>query len=310
MQSTDSPELQQTEAKTKSRDGIFVFFATLACLAALRLVIAFVPAPLAMVQALSIVVTIIFVAAPIFALFRAASSPWSPKLAMAFIVGGVVVHVGLALLAGSLPMSFLVPLLISIAQIGLVTWCVGLGALLTTKLKDKNLLIPVTIFLGGFDLFLVFSPVGPTRMIMQAAPKVLPAVGYAIPKIITAPSAAPVAPYAIVGPADFVFMAMFFVALYRFDMRPRPTFLALVPTLLAYLILSAFLGSIPLLPPIALVVLIVNLREFKLNKEELASTIAVAVLCAGLVIWGLTRPKPPSEPEKPAPVPAVRGSAN
>jgi len=107
-----------------------------------------------------------------------------------------------------------------------------------------------------------------------------------------------------------VFMAMFFVALYRFDMRPRQTLVALVPTLLLYLILSAFLGAIPLLPPIALVVLLVNLREFKMNKEEIGSTIGVAVVCAALVIWGATRPKPLPETLQKASGQALQRPAN
>lgn len=286
-----------------SRLGIVAFFAILAGLGALRVAIVFLRAPLGWVPILTIVVTIVFVAAPIIALFRAASERWTPKLAMLFLAGGIALHVGAALIASRIE-GGLVAGFAAVAQIGLVSWCVGLGALLATKLKDKNLLIPITIFLAAFDLFLVFSPVGPTKLIMQAAPKVLPAVGYAIPKFGS------VAPYAFVGPADFVFMAMFFVALFRFDMRSRATLIALIPTLLAYLLLSALFGAIPLLPPIAAVVLLANYGEFRLNKEELASTAIVAALSALLVIWGATRTRPPAEPGPPAPSPVRQGPAS
>jgi hypothetical protein len=276
-----------------------LFFAVLTGLALLRLVIAFIPAPLSWIPTLNLVSTAVFVATPIFALFRAAEAKWTPKTALAFLIGGVLSQASLLLFASVLGRSLPALICLSFAQIGLICWCVGLGGLLGTKLKDLNLLVPVTIFLGCFDLFLVFAPVGPTRIIMEAAPKVLPTIGYAIPKLVNAPTAAPIEPFAVVGPADFVFMAMFFIALYRFDMRPRQTLIALVPTLLAYLALSALLGAIPLLPPIAVVVLVVNWRCFTMNKEEKLSTALVAVICILLVAWGATRPKPQPELSQP-----------
>ncbi len=288
--------------------GLSIFFASLGVITALRVLLALVPFPLELVQPLTILATIIFIALPIFALFRGADYPWSAKLALGFVVGGLVVQFGLVYLIQKL--SFIAAVVaLAVSQAALIAWCVGLGGLLTTKLKDKNLLIPVTIFLGSFDLFLVFAPMGPTKLIMRAAPQLLPSIGYAIPKIVHAPTTAPVAPYAFVGPADFVFMAMFFIAIYRFDMRARATFYALVPTLLAYLTLSYFFGAIPLLPPIAAVVLLVNLGEFKMTKEEKVSTLVVAVICAALLVWAATRPKPRVVIVPPAGVPAPQAQA-
>lgn len=294
-------------SRSRSFAGVGVFFAILAGLTIVRLLIAFIPAPLHLVFALSIAVTVLFVAAPIFGLFRAANGPWTPKTAVAFLIGGVALHAGMLMIGAAAGRNVAGLVCLSVAQVGLITWCVGLGGLLGTMLKDKNLLIPVTIFLGSFDLFLVFAPEGPTRIIMQAAPKILPTIGYAIPRVATAPHAVPVAPYAVVGPADFVFMAMFFIALFRFDMRARETFIALVPTLLLYLLLSGFFGAIPLLPPIALVVLVVNARQFTMNKEEKLSTLGIGLICAALIAFAATRPKPRPELVNPGPGPARPG---
>mgnify|MGYP006178512935 CR=1 FL=1 len=78
-----------------------------------------------------------------------------------------------------------------------------------------------------------------------------------------------------------------------------------MPTVLLYLVLAALFGAIPLLPPIALVVLLVNIREFKMNKEEKLSTALVALLAVGLLAWGVTRPKPQVEPERPVSGPVL-----
>ena len=90
-------------------------------------------------------------------------------------------------------------------------------------IKDKNLLLPVSAFLAGFDIFLVLTPIGVTQQIMKKAPEVLPAVGLNIPKPAATPTMGPVEPFAFVGPADFLFMGMFFVAIHRFDLKARDT---------------------------------------------------------------------------------------
>jgi len=68
---------------------------------------------------------------------------------------------------------------------------------------------------------------------------------------------------------------------------------ALIWALSAYLIFVLGTGiSMPALVPIGLVVLLVNRKEFKLSKDEWASTAVVGALGVGLLIWGATRPKP------------------
>jgi hypothetical protein len=218
-----------------------------------------------------------------------------------FVVAGAATHVGLTYVAAVLGKGVWPAILAALGQTGLMGWCVGLGALLATRLKEKNLLIPVSLFLAALDIFLVLTPVGPTHVILKAQPQILSAVGWQVPKVTAHPAFGPMPATALIGPADFVFMGMFFVAIFRFGLRARQTLLWLAPTLIVYMVLALFWGSLPALVPIGLCVLIVNFKEFKLTKEEWASTGLVVLIAVALIAYGATRPKPHVEISPPAP---------
>lgn len=287
--------------------GLAAFFGTLALLALLRIAMSYLLVPEAIAMPVSLLITIVFVALPVLALFRAGSHPWTGRLAMGFVVAGGVIQFLLPLLiprgGGFLPI-----LLSAIAQQGLPMWTVGLGAGLALLLKDKNMLLPVAIFLALFDIFLVFTPLGFVQQLMKSQPKLLPAVAHQIPQVATQPqeTGVPVGTFAYIGPADFLFMGMFFVAVFRFGMRSRETLRWLLIALALYIPLALFLGPIPLLVPIGLAVLLVNLREFKMNTEEKLSTAIVAAIGIGIIVWSATRPKPVAPPE-PLPQEAGQG---
>lgn len=281
--------------------NLVLFGCALSALIALNLLLGYVPVHPNLLVPLGIVVAVLFVGVPVLSLFKAADYPWTAKLAWVFVAVGALAHFGLGIPAkqGMFGVGFGAAAASAVAQAGLVTWSAGLGAFLSTMLKDRNLLLPVSLFLAAFDMFLVLTPMGFTKQLMQAQPALLPTIGLAIPKVQSNPVFGPVPATAYVGPADLLFMGMFFVALYRFEMRPAATFRALVPTLAIYLGIVLFLGPLPALVPIGLCVLIVNWRCFSLNKEEWASTAVVAMLGIGAVIWGATRPAPPAEPSIP-----------
>ena len=287
--------------------GIPGFFALVGLVLALRLALTYVAVPFGLVNLGSIVVTAIFLALPILAIYRGADDTWNPRVALTFLIGGLATHFGLAFVAKSSLTGFPQVLALTLSQGGMLTWCVGLGALIATLIKERNIVLPIGIFLAAYDMFLVLTPLGMTRQIMEKAPKVLPNVAWSIPKVATtAPTGAPLHDLAFIGPADFIFMGMFFVVLFRFGMRTRETLIWLTPTLLGYLAIvlllgdvrigSATLGALPALVPIGACVLLVNRSEFKLNKDEKLSTIVLAVLAIGAVIWGATRPVPPPAP--------------
>lgn len=294
------------------RRPLVAFFAVLGGLAALTVALSFLQVPLGLAKFATILVTAIFIAGPILGLFRAGAYAWTARSAALFMVAGLVLQFGLAYAVEGLGGRGIAAIVLhAISQQGLPMWTAGLGALLATLIKDRNLLLPVALFLALFDVFLVLTPSGITRTIMKAAPKLLPAVAHQVPAVQTqTPTGTPVAPFAFVGPADFLFMGLFFVALYRFNLRAKATFLWLLAALAAYLVLALFVGPVPLLVPIGLTVLIVNLPEFKMNREEWVSTAIVAALGLGLITWSATR-RPASGPIPQAgPSPSAGGQAS
>jgi hypothetical protein len=143
---------------------------------------------------------------------------------------------------------------------------------------------------------------------MKAVPKALPTVAYQIPQVAqsgSAPVGVPVAPFAYIGPADFLFMGMFFVCVYRFNMRVAATLKWLLIAIAVYLALAVVIGTaVPLLVPIGLSVLIVNLPEFNLTRDEWIGTAMVAALGLGLIAFGMTRKPPVKRVELEIPVPS------
>ena len=282
-------------------------------LAVLRVAVGYVAVPASAVDAASVVVTVAFMALPILTLFAGAGHRWDLKQAIAIVVLGVIVHVGSTELVKLATGPAAAGIFRAVGQVGLVVWCMGIGAALACLLKDRNMLLPIAVFLALFDTWLVFAPEGLVSQAMSggAAPISLQAAAYAIPDI--AASNAPAAEAAngfardraYIGPADLLFLAMFFVALYRFEMRARATFRAILPVLLAYLAVVLLLGDVeigpirlaalPALLPIGLTVLWVNRREFHLLRDEKIITLALLVLGIPLVAWRIAATQPAPE---------------
>ena len=298
-----------------SRRGIPIFFASLALLAVARILLqSFVDVPAGLLTVANFSMSALFLGGPLLALCFAARDPWTPKTAALFVVLGVVVQVGCFLVNAKFinHASVMFQVINAIGQIGLPIWCVGLGALLATLCKDKNILVPIAIFLAFLDMFLVFSPFGVTNRVITHYPGILNAVAVQIPSAVrsTTPGHAVhhVRAGSLAGPADFLFLAMFLIALFRFQMKGKQTVMIVIPTLIAYMVLVTITHfSLPALVPIGLVVLVVNWREFKLTKDEKMSTALVGALGLGLFIWGMFQ-KPTVEPAEPSPTPAVQGA--
>jgi len=292
------------------------YLAILALLLVLRLVLPAVRLPMGpAVLAINLILTVVFVAMPILALFRAAGYPWTSTRAGAFLGIGVGMHLGGVLAARAAgPGAFGIGLE-ALAQTGLMVWTVGLGALLALLLKDRNLLLPVAIFLAGFDAFLILTPTSLPQQVMQRAPELFQQVAVRIPGV-------GVSAMAYVGPADLFFLAMFFIALHRFGMRVRETYRWIVPVLVGYLmvviLLGEFrfagvpLGSLPALVPIGITVLLVNRSEFQLTRDERQATWVVALIALALTAYGyrqsqlaLQAPQPEPSPSVVVPVPSA-----
>lgn len=271
---------------------------TLGVLIILRLLVGFLQVPAFLAPSLSLVFSAIFIAIPIIGLFYAAQARWGLMIPLALIGIGVVLQVSgtplaqAATLPGWARLSFQ-----ALAQSGLILWCFGLGASLAALFNDKNLLLPVSVFLAGFDVFLVTMPSGPVQQVLQRQPEIFQNVAYAVPAATKAGQAVGVQIGAYVGPADFIFLSMFFVALYQFQMRIKQTLPWMVAALVGYLGVVLLLGDVqlgpislaalPALLPIGLVVLLVNFPEFKLSRDEWIGTVVVGILAVALATFGI-----------------------
>jgi len=286
-----------SDNETRPANGPAWFGVIAACLFVLRVLVGVIAAPPAVAIGLTVVTTILFVMLPVVALFRASAWEWSGKLAAAFLIVGVALHVGGVLGAGQAGDRGLASVVLSaVAQTGLLIWCMGLGALVSLLIKEKNLLLPVAIFLAGFDIFLVFYPATPTARIVENNPAFFQKIAMSVPQVRQeappgeAPKTAGIEPLAHVGPADLFCIATFFACLFRFKMRVRETVRWLVPVLIIYLILAFLpigIGMLPALVPIGLTVLLVNLREFQMSREERQATWGVGVIALALAAFGI-----------------------
>ena len=283
-------------------------------LSLLRVVISFASVPLRFQNVASMLTTVVFIAAPIFALFAAARYKWSAKSAVIFVTVGLVIHLELdwGLVQSIGGHGFFAAVCTAVgSQCGFTMWCAGLGALLASILKDRNLLIPVSIFLAGFDIYLVVTPLGGTHLALQSQTirEVFKTVAYSVPAPTATPTGGKVQELAFMGPADFLFMGMFFVALFRFNLRTRATLYCLIPAVLVAIGLAFKFGSaMPMMVPIGLTVLLVNLPEFKMTTEEKISTLVVLGLVAAAILGSYFLGKR-SAPSQKAPAPTVSAPA-
>lgn len=250
----------------------------------------------------AVIVIAVYVAAPILGIYAASADRWTFKKAAGVLVAGLVVHLGLifVLHPTSIPAQIvLFRFLAGFKDAGLLTWCLGLGGLLAMLMRDKNMLLPVAIFLAAFDVFVILTPGGPTRSLMVEHPAVFSAIAYSVPNAgagMVAPSAAVAGR---IGPADMCLLGMFFIALHRFGMRTVATLRAMIPALIGYLAIVLLFGNdrigpvrldmLPALVPIGLVIIVANRREFQMTKQEKLSTVIVACLGLGLIAFGATR---------------------
>lgn len=159
------------------------------------------------------------------------------------------------------------------------------GYLVSMILRHPNIILPVAAFAPFIDVWTVL--VGPTSKAIENAPHVVHTISAAIP----APGGASTGfqPMSFIGPADFIFIAMFFAAIYRLKMNPVGTFWVLFPILtlsMGAVLAGLFPPGLPALVPIGLAVLVANRRHFKLKRDEyVALGIVAALLAASIIVF-------------------------
>jgi hypothetical protein len=292
---------------SEARHGLPKFLAAAGALFLARIALGTAVIPPGVAPLVDLSSAALFVGLPVAGAFWAATAPWRPASSLGFLLGGAALQAGCVAAVRAIGPGGWAPLLVgSLGQFGLLCWCVGLGALVAGAIKEKNLLLPVAVFLAGLDVFFVFHPAGPVAKALAERPEVFTSVALAVPSAREAAQGGPalvprVEPFAYVGPADIFFAALFFVCLHRFGMRTAATAKWLVPALCLYLVVTLApigLGMLPALVPIGAVVLAVNWREFRLSGQERAMTAFVALVSLAVATYGVwaRATKPPAPP--------------
>lgn len=170
----------------------------------------------------------------------------------------------------------------------LMLGAVGLGAIVSWVIHEKNLLVPAVPLAAAIDVLTVLAPQGAVRQAVEKAPEVVEKASVAITAAPTAVGEVTrVAPVALIGVGDFVFLTLYLTCLYRFGLRVRATAIGLFLVLWLYLMVVAF-GVVPALPglvPMAIVVLGVNWREFQLSRQEKVASLLTVGMALGLIGW-------------------------
>jgi hypothetical protein len=212
---------------------------------------------------------------------------WRVQLALAAVFAAATTgaKIGEKLLAGNLVMTLLGAFFLAIAA----TLC---GALISRIIRERNLLVPVTVVAAVVDTLGVYW--GPVRWISEKAPEVAEQLSAAVPG-----AAGPGAPewlLAAVGIGDFLFMGLFVAAVYRLGMDGRRTLWASFAALLAVPVTFAVAGlpALPGLPFLGAAVLVANWRHFRFSRSEkfalLYGGMAVAVaVCLALGVRHVLR---------------------
>lgn len=179
----------------------------------------------------------------------------------------------------------------------LLIWCACcVGHWLSRLVRERKMLLPISVALALVDVFTVFGG----GVVTQAthAPKGHAVLQKAAMATLTAKlptSARGAAPMQLaVGFADFLFVAFFFACFQRLGMSLsayRATIIALLVVLTVYLaFVFLFSTDLPALVPIAVVVIAVNWRAFRYSRSERFALLYVGlalVVFLGLAIYFL-----------------------
>jgi hypothetical protein len=161
----------------------------------------------------------------------------------------------------------------------LILFAICLGVWVSHLLREMKILLPIAIVLAVMDLYVVFGGGAVTQANTGKAPMAQAAMQSLTVPLASHPKGA--APMELsVGFADFLFIALFFACFARFGVPSRRTFLTLAAVLTGYLAVVYIIKvDLPALVPIAIVVVGMNLRQFRYERSE-----AFALLYAGLIV--------------------------
>ncbi len=259
----------------------------------------FIRVPLDWVRYATLVSTLLLMASVLGLVFSGARLLEARRgLVLVFLIGGLLLWVGVLMMpiwlgwnAQNLPPVSMQVLARCLHGYLTIIWAIGLGALVSWVVREKNLLVPIVPLAALIDTLTVLAPGGFVKQVIEKAPEVAEKATVAIPAVPTpAQEVQRIVPVAVIGAGDFVFLALYAVCLYRFGLRTRATAIGLFLVLWLYLMVVVLevAPALPALVPMAVVVLAVNWRQFQLSRQEKwASLIVVAVVVGllGILFW-------------------------
>jgi hypothetical protein len=190
---------------------------------------------------------------------------------------------------GRAPLSEMQLMALAASGVAFLAACAMAGRLLSRLVREPNLLLAVLITAAVADVFTVFA--GPTRAMLEKAPSVVQHLSMHVPQAGSAAHGKGMAGLAIaasIGLGDYIFGALFLAAAWRHGLDTRRAAIggaicALVG--MACVLLIPKLPALPLLPFIAVGVLVPNVRRFKLSRQE-ALTLAVGMVFLAALLAG------------------------
>jgi hypothetical protein len=190
-------------------------------------------------------------------------------------------------LAPLLAVIFLPQRIPGLSGLLMILFAACIGVWLSRILREVKILLPIAVVLALVDMYVVFGGGLVTQAQSGRAPVARAAMHALMVSLPTTQPKGGAAPMQLaVGFADFLFIALFFASFVRFGIPARRTFSMLYSALALYMVFVAMpqlLGltdlALPALVPIAVVVIGMNLRQFRYDRSE-----AFALLYAGLIV--------------------------
>lgn len=169
----------------------------------------------------------------------------------------------------------------------------SIGCLVSLRIKDRNLLLPVVMFAASIDFWTVTA--GPVASVMTRAPEIVKAVSAPIPQAGTGEFV----PALMMGPGDPLFIAVVFAAVHALGLNARRNyvFVLVAMTLAMLAVLMNLVPYLPALVALAMAVIAANWGEFKLSRQEKISTaiVGVVLLATMPLIWYALKPATPAK---------------
>jgi hypothetical protein len=251
-------------------------------------------------------VALVYLATLLFALMQAArSAARLPASAPTLLAAGLAfaAPMGVLLLLNAQRLPAPPWLLLTANNLFLPIGACLFGAAVGRVIRHPNTLLAAAGFSIFFDIVMV--TMGTVAVVMQRNPGIIAAVsvGAGGTSVPTARSVAPITGVTI-GPADVLFLAIFFSSVYLLRLSWRATFAWMYGLLLLALAQVELIGlPVPALAPMGIAVLIANLRHQQFTADEKRYLViggAFAVFCAGAIVLISSRTirHAPPEPQR------------